>query len=457
MEAIRTKALFLALGINLSSLAHAGDIPGMQPMLPPHLAPRFNLVFSNDALGRGGEIDDYRTQQLIFSAPINERWSAVLDHSILTLSEPGAEGRLDQVSATLGYRLLELRKDDAISRLTGGFGLRTVGDYGGERMQNGFHRLIDSRLEDLPYSVERGTDAVAWFDAEHFAPFSRRGRWGFAYWLRGRALATSDGQLDSSAAAFAVAMHGSFDVWAGLRQDWRSGYEEPIQRATAVAEEDLSFVLGLRFGGLVLETVQQLDQDGSYGQLRLVSLESAARNGISPPAQVGLEAGFLLPDVHLQLAARFRSTLLTDAGSAWRESVFVSATLGEPQYGNNPLLYRQSVQLGAGLEWEHPLSTTSDWLAAYVSAGAGWRQEKLVGDGALDGLESDSAARVVLLAGAGLRFNTGSLGRHGRYRIQLGLSSWLPAGAESVTIGSSEYTVLQARTALSLGVTFDFH
>jgi hypothetical protein len=192
MKAIRSKALFLALGMSLAPLAHAGDIPGMQPMLPPHLAPRFDLAFSNDALGRGGEIDDYRTQQLIFSARLNERWSAVLDHSILTLSKPGAEGRLDQVSATLGYRLLERRKDDAISGLSGGFGLRTVGDFAGERMQNGFHRLVDSRLEDLPYSDVRGTDAVAWLDAEHFAPFSRRGNWGFAYWLRGRALVTSD-------------------------------------------------------------------------------------------------------------------------------------------------------------------------------------------------------------------------------------------------------------------------
>ncbi len=455
---VPTRCVVLAaLGISVAPLAHAGDIAGMQPILPPHLAPRFDLAFSNDALGRGGEVDDYRTQQLIFSAASGERWSVVLDHSMLTLSEPGSEGRLDQVTATLGYRLLERRQADSISRLTGGGGLRSTGDYAGERMQNGFHRLIDSRLEDLPYSDERGTDAVAWLDAEHFAPFARRGDWGFAYWLRGRALATSDGQLDSSAAVFAVAMRGSFDVWAGLRQDWRSGYDEPIQRATAAAEQDLAFVLGFRFGGLVLETVQQFEQDGSYGQLRLVSLASAHQGGRSAPASVAVETGFLMPDIHVQLAARYRSALLANPGSAWRESVFVSAAFGEPQYGNDSAVYRRSTQLGAGLDWELPLSAGSDWLAGYIAIGAGWRREQLLGAGPLAGLESATVSRPVLLGGAGLRFNTGSLGRFGRYRMQLGLTSWLPVGDEQVVLGATEYTVLQARTDLSLGVTFDFH
>ena len=449
--------LLAALGISLAPLAHAGDIAGMQPMLPPHVAPRVDLAFSNDALGRGGEVDDYRTQQLIFSAALGERWSVVLDHSMLTLSEPGSEGRLDQVTATLGYRLLERRRDDAISRLTGGFGLRSTGEYAGERMQNGFHRLIDSRLEDLPYSDDHSTDAALWLDAEHFAPFAARGDWRFAYWLRGRTLATSDGQLDASAAAFAVATRGSFDVWTGLRQDWRAGYDEPIQRATAAAEQDLAFVLGLRFGGLVLETVQQFEQEGSYGQLRLVSLESDHQGGRSAAARVAVETGFLVPDVHMHLALRVRSTLLVDGASPWRESVFVSAAFGEPQYGSDPAVYRRSLQLGAGLEWEYPLSTGSDWLAGYVALGAGWRQEQLLGAGPLAGLESASVSRPVLLGSAGLRFNTGSLGRFGRYRMQLGLTSWVPAGGDEVVLGMTEYNVLQARTALAVGVTFDFY
>ena len=449
------RVVLAALGICLAPLAHAGDIPGMQPMLPPHLAPRADLVFSNDALGRGGEVDDYRTQQLIFSAAVGERWIVVLDHSMLTWSEPGSEGRLDQVSATLGYRLLEHRQGEAIARLSSGFGLRTVGDYAGERMQNGFHRLIDSRLEDLPYSDERGTDAVGWLDAERFAPFASFGDWRFAYWLRGRALVTSDGQLDSSLAAFAVATRGSFDTWAGLRQDWRRGYSEPIQRATARAEEELALVVGIRFGGLVLETVQQFDGEGSYGQLRLVSLESADRGGVVLPARWGLEVGFLAPDVHLHLAARARTTLLVDENSRWREAAFLATALGEPQYGSNPALYRQSVQLAGGLEWELPLPNAESWLAAYVSAGAGWRRERLVGDGPLAGLESDSASRAVVIAGAGLRFYAGSLGGRGRYRMQLGLTSWLPTGTEQVELGTTAYTVLQARTALVLGVTFD--
>lgn len=447
-------ALVLVLALALPS--HAGDIPGMPSMLPPHLAPRFDLVFSNDALGRGGEVDDFRTQQLAFSAALDERWSAVLDHSMLTLSEPGAEGRLDQLSASLGYRFLDRRTGGTVSRLSGGLGLRTVGNYRGERMQNGFHRLIDSELKDLPYRPEDGTDATAWLDAEHLAPFASPGAWRLAWWVRARALATSDGQFDATAGAFAVAGRGGFDLWTGLRQDWRSGYEEPVQRATADAEEDLAFVLGLRFGGLVLETVQQFHEEASYGQLRLLSLESAAHRVAARPPRLGLETGFLLPDVHVHLAGRYASTFAIDESSAWRESVFVSADLGEPQYGDDPALYRQSVQLGIGLEWEHPVYASGDWLAGYVSVGAGWRRERLIGEGALAGRESDSADRPVLLGGAGLRFMAGSMGRRWTYRIQAGISAWLPGGRDDVELDGQEYGLLDPGLALSLGVTFDF-
>ncbi|MEJ2604620.1 MAG: hypothetical protein P8172_15275, partial [Gammaproteobacteria bacterium] len=308
--------LLTALALGMASAGQAGDIPGMPSMLPPDVDPRFDLVFSNDALGRGGEVDDFRTQQLAVSARVGDDWSISLDHSMLTLSEPGAEGRLDQISASLGYRVVDRQVDDGILRVSAGFGLRSVGEYAGERMQNGFHRLIGSDLKDLPYSAADDTDALAWLDTEYLAPFAGRGDWRFAYWLRGRTLATSDGQLDASAAAFALARRGNFDLWTGLRQDWRSGYDEPIQRATAAAEEELAFVLGVRFGAFVLETVQQFDGDASYGQLRLLSRGA----GGTQATRVGLEAGFLLPDVHMHFAGRFDSNFLVDASGPWRES-----------------------------------------------------------------------------------------------------------------------------------------
>jgi len=67
-------------------------------------------------------------------------------------------------------------------------------------------------------------------------------------------------------------MRNSIDVWLGFRHDWRSGYDaDNVQVETARAEDDTAVVIGVRFGALMLETVQQLNNDASYGQLSLVS------------------------------------------------------------------------------------------------------------------------------------------------------------------------------------------
>ena len=89
--------------------------------------------------------------------------------------------------------------------------------------------------------------------------------------MRANSLLTTDGQWDGSAAAYIVASRNVIDVWFGLRRDFRTGYDDPVLRETAVAEDDLAVVLGARFGALVLETVQQINNEASYGQIRLVS------------------------------------------------------------------------------------------------------------------------------------------------------------------------------------------
>jgi hypothetical protein len=336
-----------------------------------------------------------------------------------------------------------------------GIGLRGSGDFAGERVQNGFHRLVGSEIEDLPYSGDDQTVVTAWVDAETYAPLSDRGSWTFGYWLRGRALATSDGQFDGSASAMAVASRAGFDAWTGLRQDWRSGYREPVQRATANQEQDLAFVLGLRFGSLVIETVQQVDNDASFGQLRLLSSEDTSRDRVFGNPRFALEAGFYLPDVHLHVAGRFSTSLLLPSSSTWRESVYVSVDGGEPQL-EDPSVYAESLQLGAGIDWERNLSARSGWLGAYVSFGAGWRREKLVGGGPLAGEASDSLDRAVLLGGTGLRFHATTFSERLRYRIQLGLSTWLPVRNGQLSIGDRTLQVQEPNAALSLGVTFEF-
>lgn len=137
----------------------AGEIPGLPPSLPPYLERDFELTFSNDFLGRGGSVDDFRTQQIIVAAKLSDRWLAVADHSILTLHDDNMGGRIDQLSASLGYKLNQ--------SIVAGIGIRSAGEFAGERIQNGFHRLIGSELERLPYTDESATRLTAWVDANH--------------------------------------------------------------------------------------------------------------------------------------------------------------------------------------------------------------------------------------------------------------------------------------------------
>ena len=227
-KSVVTRYCVFLLVAGLPSPAISGEMPGLQPQIPPFVERDLEVTFSNDFLGRGGSVDDFRTQQMVIAAGISERWLVLLDHSILTLGDAQQAGRVDQLSASVGYRLMNKVTDHSVSNLSAGMGIRNAGDFAGERMQNGFHRLIGSDVRSLPYSDADSTDATAWFDVDHYRD---------------------------------------------LRdfEKWRTGYTAAIVRETAIAEDDLAVAMGIRFGALVVETVQQLNNDASYGQLRLVS------------------------------------------------------------------------------------------------------------------------------------------------------------------------------------------
>ena len=441
--------------------ASAGEIPGLRPQLPPFLERDLEVVFSNDFLGRGGSVDDFRTQQIIINAKISDRWIAVLDNNILTLSDSLTPGRIDQLSGSLGYLLIDTVNDQSAMKLAAGIGIRSVGNFEGQRMQNGFHRLVGSGVDILPYTDISRTDATAWFDADRYRQFGEPGEgglignWRAGYWLRASSLLTSGGQWDSSAGLFAVASKPGIDLWLGLRRDWRSGYDEQVLRETAAAEDDLAVVFGVRFGALVLETVQQLNNDASYGQLRLVSSGVQTSATGNNAGRLGLEAGFLLPNIQLRLAGRYRIRLFTNPNSRWKESINVIANFGEPQHKDNAFVFVRSRQLDVGLDFERAFSEYP-WLSTYVSAGAGWRTESLVGVEALAGESSESVGSAILSAGTGLRVDAGRLGQRWNYRITLGLTGRLPIKDADLQIGATMLPIQQPALDLMLGVTFDF-
>ena len=205
-----------------------------------------------------------------------------------------------------------------------------------------------------------------------------------------------------------------------------------------------------------LETVQQLNNDASYGQLRFVS---SGKRGDMPRTRnqsVGVEAAILMPNIQLRFAGRWRTRIFTNAGSGWRESTIVAASYGEPQYENRTSIFVRSGQLEFGTDLEHPLAVRGSWLSAYVSTGVGWRSEELITVDSSDGQKSGSVSRAVLSAGAGLRIAAADLGERGSYRIQLGLTGRLPIRDATLILDEVALRVQKPALEIQLGMTFDF-
>jgi hypothetical protein len=441
----------------LSVHAFAGEISGLPANTPPTVDRPLEFAFSNDLLGRGGSVDDFRTQQFIITGEIGERWEITVDHSILTLVDADEPARTDQLSSSVGYRLFDTRSDRETNRLTAGFGLRGYGDFGGERIQNGSHQLVRSSPEIVPYTDLDRTDGTLWLDVQRTALFKGQiesEEWRYGYWLRGSALWASDGQLDSALGAYLTAGRRSLDMWFGLRHDWRSGYEETVLIETAFAEEDLAAVFGLRWGPIIFETVQQFDNKASYGQIRLIAAGFGEQRISAEESRFALDAGITIPDVLLNVTGRHRSDWLNRGGSAWQRSLFVTGGYGEPQHDDDPLVYRRTVQAGVGIEWEKPLDVSDGWASIYGSLGTGWRQERVFAyENKRISEESDTVSRGALLTGLGLRFNSGELISRFNFRIQLGLSAWIPFSDASLDMGGETFRVQRPSYAITLGLT----
>lgn len=434
-------------------IAGAGEISGLPPALLPGLERDFAFNFSNDFLGRGGSVDDFRTQQIIVSAKLDDRFSIHVDHSILTLTASPEPGRIDQLAASVDYKLLQSDNIDFVV----GTGVRSIGDFAGDRMQNGFHRLIGSDIDDLQYTGSSETDLTAWAEAQYHRDFAALGTWTAGYWLRAGTLVSTSGEWDSTLSALATLQRNNINFWIGLRGDWRAGYSgDPVLAATASAEEDAAFVLGMRFGALLIETVQQIDNDASYGQIMLVSSGARRANIGARPAAWAFDFAFLVPDVEVQLAGKRRSRLFVGDVSSWREAIFAEIRYGQPQYKSLNDVFIDTLQLGVGMEWERPIMPDTNWLSFYSSAGLAWRSEELNREVAGNRVAAPGVDRAAATISGGLRFFATTLGQRWNYRLQLGISAVLPFGDETVQVGVGQFTLQKPQLGLSLGMSFDF-
>ena len=223
--------------------AGAAQIPGMPPPIPPGVDRHLEIFFGNDFFGRGGEVDDFRTQHFGVTMEYSERWIASLDHSILTLEEPrqGDPGRLDQLSGSVGYSVLREVRSSHRQTLNIGGGFRYSGDVAGSRIQNGFHQLIGASIKTMPYVDTDRVDGFVWLQYNRDGTFKHDVRipvlgqgWALGYWARLSSALTSDGQSDGNVGLMAVASRSWFSGWLGLQGDWRSGYDrDNVTRETA--------------------------------------------------------------------------------------------------------------------------------------------------------------------------------------------------------------------------------
>ena len=445
--------------------ADAGDISGLPPHLPPTVRPDYHFFLGNDFLVPGTN-DDFRTQQLVTTARFNDRWLATLDISIFTNNNSLAAPpeRIDTMSFSLGYDFVRNISATERTIVTAGVGVRGVGDFEGARIQNGFHRLVASDLSALPYSMTRRSDITIWSLAERYrlirdatqsGPFNG---WNLGYWVRGGALVTTDGQVDAVAGLYAVASKSHYDIWLGLRHDWRSGYDtDAVLLEAARQEKSVAVAWGVRFGSVVLESVYRLDSLASYGQLSFISTAETRKDHHSPDSKADLQFGLHLPQVLFQIAARYHYNLLIPETSAWRESYLVDVRAGQPQFGSDVTRFVDTYQATLGIEWSRPLSQRSDWLRFYVNISGGWRSEKLLEEASPLGEESTTVDRGVLVAGLGIEIFATALGNRWQHSLRFGATGWKPSSSATVIVGGTPFTIHQAGAAIVAAWTIDYH
>jgi hypothetical protein len=445
--------------------AYAGEISGIPPHLAPTVRPDYSFYLGND-FAAAQTSDDFRTEQMIATGRIGESWIAVLDHSIFTREDvaESARGRIDTMTLSLGYELLGRTGSGWRTSMTAGMALRGVGNFEGERVQNGFHRLIESDTSAIPYTETRRTDLAAWFLAEHYRRLLPAGGGGFArgwdigYWARAGGLVTTDGQLDAVAGLYVLASRRLWDVWLGIRRDWRNGYDADFVLRDAADEEDkLAVSAGFRFGALVFESVQRLDSSASYGQLSFISSPRARGAGASKPGRADAQFTLQMPHITFQLAGRWHRRIFTSSAAAWSEAFFAELRGGQPQLGRDPTRFVETTQLGLGLEWSRPAVNGLPWLRFYTNTGLGWRREKLLGREQLLGLESAAVDRAVAILESGLEFDATRLSEHMRLKLRAGITAWHPFGDATVDIGGSSSEIQQPGASIAIGWVLSWH
>jgi len=478
--------IFLLVSIFAINLK-AGDITGAPVVLPPQMLGDFSFLWSNDFFGSGGEPDDYRTQQLGLQIELKSKWGLIIDHSILTAGKdnpvlPGTSGRLDQVSLSFMYDIYRLEADrNQFGNIKAGAGFRSYGDYGGSRMQNSFHRLVNSSGDDYPYVDTNNNTAIVWLKGDFQKLYQLQPAvtaetgWRAGYWLDATALGSTDGQWDATLAANAVVRNQAMTLWLGLREDWRENYDADfVQTATAQSESGTSLTFGVGIGPLVFETVQRLDNKSSFGRLLFTSVEKEYMSSeYSLDNKNAISFNLLLPDVELE--AQYRRALPNQLKSigAPKTWLLFGVHYGEPIYQDSFDIYNSTRQAAIGLDWIGLDWIGLDWIGldwswngitTNLASGPGpilpcWWENGLSSSGRIAvhwrGRNLKQVSSPVIEAGTGIRFNLYP-GRTWQFLFQAGLVGHYPTSSKTVVFDQQDVELLQPGMLANLGFSLTF-
>ncbi len=445
----------------------AGDITGAPVVLPPELLGNFTFIWNNDFFGSGGATDDYRTQQLGFQIHFDSKWGLIFDHSLLTASQnnpvmPGTTGRLDQVSLSVMYDIYRMKADDKYhAEIKAGAGLRAYGNYGGSRIQNSFHRLLNISGNTFPYVDTENNTLVIWLKGDYQQLYDVQpagAGWHAGYWLNATALGSADGQWDATLSANVVVRKHKLSGWLGLREDWRENYDADfVQIATAQSEAGTSLTLGLGIGPVLFETVQGLEDKASFGRFIFTSVENQySSSAYSLKNKNAVSFNMLLPDVELEVQYRRALSYQLDSIGAPRSWLLFGARYGEPAYQGRADVHNQVRQAVIGLELEWRDKVSHQWVWPYLALSAGRRSEQLRADsGSLAGQESAQVSGAVIEAGTGVRFNIYP-GRTWQLLFQLGVVANYPMSSKTVVFDQKDVELLEPDLAVSLGFSATF-
>ncbi len=467
---MRYRNLLFPLLLLMVHQSYAGDITGAPAIVPPTVPGDFSFLWSNDFFGRGGQSDDYRTQQLGLQINMSPRWGFVFDHSILTASEanpvlPGFAGRLDQLNLSLGYELFRSQSGaNDLGIIEAGAGLRAYGDFGGAQIQNSLHRLINNRTNGSAYVDTETGMAIFWLkgDYENLYTLSLLNdgntSWQAGYWLNATGLVSMERQWDAALAANVVVRNHTTTFWLGIREDWRENYAlDFVQHATALSESGTSLSLGMGFGPILFETVQGLGDKASFGRLIFTSVEN---NGTSPgvPLQTNnaIVLNFLLPDVELEFQYRRAWSARLQSFGQPRTWLVFGMHYGEPAYKGSLDVYNAIQQLAIGVEFEWRAQKDYQLVWPYLTLLAGQRNEQLRADSDfLAGEASDTVSSMLFEIGTGLRFNVHQQSKW-QLLFQVGLIGHYPFASQSVKFDQEQVELLQPDLSVNLGFSLSY-